>query len=358
MPNRQILFALRNVPGYLASGLRAFPKDARATVVTMPFGTYKTGARLPDGVTEINRAKLMCVADALSALGDDLPDVFVCCGWSDPLYLRLARALKRLGTKTVLAIDTPWRGGIRQFGNCLLSRMMLRPCFDFGWGSGEPQQCYLRKLGFSASRIKLGYYCADSAKFAAIGESRISSHRMAGGVRRFIFVGRYIPEKNMRRMERAFVVASERISREKPCATPWMLRCIGDGPLWGERTIHPRIEHLGYKAPAEIQNYVGECDAFVLPSSYEPWGVVVHEFALAGFPLLCSKNVQATTSYLVNGLNGRIFDPYDEEAMEKAFAWMMTRSDKELARMSEESHLLGLRYTTPDWVERVLSFAE
>ena len=120
--------------------------------------------------------------------------------------------------------------------------------------------------------------------------------------------------------------------------------------------IHSAIEHLGYKSPDEIQDYVKDAGCFVLPSVYEPWGVVVHEAALMGLPMLCSNRIQAATAYLKEDENGFAFDPLDEEEMAAAFSKMMRLSDEKLAEMGSESHRLGMSYTTADWAQRAMEF--
>ena len=46
---------------------------------------------------------------------------------------------------------------------------------------------------------------------------------------------------------------------------------------------------------------------FVCPAN-EHWGVVVHEAAAAGLPLLLSNTTYAGTHFLVEGINGYSFD--------------------------------------------------
>lgn len=343
-----ILIALRIVPGYLVSGLMALPRDVRVTVIAMPKGTHPSECPLPVGVREINRERLKTVEDVSSALQNATPDVYVCCGWADALYLKLAKQLKGRGCKTVLAIDTPWRCDLRQIVNTLVSRITLVPGFDYAWGAGDPQALYLRILGFANRRIYTGYYSADTAKFTAVYKKRAPNPPHV-----FVYVGRYAPEKNMRLMEKAFLMA---VAERSDC--DWRLVCIGGGGLWDERTLAERITHLGYKPPDVIQNFIEECGCFVLPSLYEPWGVVVHEFATAGVPMICSRNVKATTAYLKEGENGFLFNPNDVDDIKQAFLKIIDKTDRELMAMGEASRRLGISYTTNDWVARIQSFAQ
>lgn len=46
-----------------------------------------------------------------------------------------------------------------------------------------------------------------------------------------------------------------------------------------------------------MTNLMKQCGVFILPSRIEPWGVVVHEFSAAGFPLLLSDQVGSAESF-------------------------------------------------------------
>ena len=45
--------------------------------------------------------------------------------------------------------------------------------------------------------------------------------------------------------------------------------------------------------PEDLLAFMSTGKAFVLPSTFEPWGVAVHEFAAAGYPLILSDAVGA-----------------------------------------------------------------
>ena len=351
----RVLFHVYNISGYLIAELEELSKVAEITVIYTPYEQEYAESAYPR-YRWIRRPDVKDAQQVIDLLGDERSDVFFCGGWADREMVRLAGVLRRRGTKTVLLVDTPWQGKLKQVLHCLYSRFYLTTRFDFAWCAGAAQERYLRYLGFPLKRIRRGYYCADTKKFAPIGANKVKvtgegEQRMWPHV--FLYVGRYVAVKNMRRMERAFIKAIETMPE-----SDWTLRCIGGGSLWDERTVHPRIEHLGYRQPKEIQNYVKGAGCFVLPSVYEPWGVVVHEAALMGLPMLCSKLVQATTAYLKEGENGFSFDPMDEEAMTAAFLKIMRTLDTELAKFGQESARLGLQYTTADWAERAKEFAK
>ena len=343
MTKPRVLMATSEIAGYMGASLRALAKEAEIVI----WSCKRTAFEQP-GVRYLDYESVPTVEALFEALGDWRPDVFFCGGWADRRYLELAKRLHGAGGRTVLMLDTPWRGTPKQWLNCVVGRFALRPLFDFAWGAGTPQTGYMRRVGFPERALKTGMYAADSAKFSALYAPDRDPWPHT-----FLYIGRYVPVKNMRRMERAFLQAIERMPE-----SDWRLCCIGGGELWEERTQHPRIEHLGYKSPQEIQNFIPQAGCFVLPSVFEPWGVVVQEAAQMGLPLLCSDAIQSATAFLEPGKNGFQFDPTNEAAITEAFCAAMLLPDEALRAMGRESHRLGMAYTTEDWAQRALSFLD
>jgi glycosyltransferase involved in cell wall biosynthesis len=276
------------------------------------------------------------------------PDVYICGGWANKDYLAIARHFKNK-VSCVIQMDTPWQRKFKQFCHCLISRFYLTPHFDYFWCAGCAQVDYARKLGAAPEQCIEGCYCADTDKFDAIYEER-KKMMIDKNVKKFLYVGRYIEIKNMRRMETAFLKACEQ------SGSNWELICIGTGSLWNERTQHPAIHHLGYKHPDELMKYVQNADVFVLPSLYEPWGVVIHEFTVMGLPIMCSNRVHAAQKFVREGVNGFIFNPEDQSEMTEKFMNMMKQSNEELVKMGVHSHQYGMSYTSDDWGARVTQF--
>ena len=77
---------------------------------------------------------------------------------------------------------------------------------------------------------------------------------------------------------------------------------------------------------------------FVLPSVYEPFGVVAREAVGAGLPIVCSRTSGAAGDVAVEGRNALLADPRDPEQLSDALA-RIVRDDglrEALARASRE----------------------
>ena len=111
---------------------------------------------------------------------------------------------------------------------------------------------------------------------------------------------------------------------------------------------------LGFVQADEMAKVVEQCGVFVLPSTYEPWGVVVHEHACAGLPLVLSHAVGAGERFLAPGENGVRFVAGDGADLRKALLQLMERSDADLLLMGRHSHTLGGLWTPAEWARTVM----
>jgi glycosyltransferase involved in cell wall biosynthesis len=144
--------------------------------------------------------------------------------------------------------------------------------------------------------------------------------------------------------------AFERLSDDFP---EWELHCIGTGDLWDKRTIHPKIVHHGFKQPDELAAHLEDAACFVMPSKKEPWGVVLHEMAIAGLPLLVSDQVGAGATFLEVDKNGFSFQLIGLESALRRFISMSSSQKREMA---EKSYVIGSNYTPTRWNEACIQF--
>jgi glycosyltransferase involved in cell wall biosynthesis len=164
---------------------------------------------------------------------------------------------------------------------------------------------------------------------------------------RLIYAGRYSPEKFVQPLFDVFHKLAENSFPN------WELHCIGTGPLWHERLQSPYIIHHGFMQPDALLEFMQTGNAFVLPSTFEPWGVVAHEFAAAGYPLVLSDAVGASEAFLQHGKNGYLFQANNAEALKEALAKTMSLNAHQLQEMGAASRLLAQSITPKTWAESV-----
>jgi glycosyltransferase involved in cell wall biosynthesis len=209
---------------------------------------------------------------------------------------------------------------------------------------GERQAEYARKLGFPEERVLDGFYVADIERFKKVHEER------EGLDGPFIYLGRYVQHKGIQDLWEAF---EELVEDGK--AGERELWCCGTGDLYPERPEHPRIRHLGFVQPESIPDLMRQSSFFILPSHFEPWGVVVQEFAISGAPLILSDAVGAGTAFLEEGENGFRFPAGDRKALKDRMERSINMGKDEVSGMGDRSHELADHPSQEDWVRKALS---
>lgn len=288
---------------------------------------------------------------ALLQLARDLqPDLVVTSGWVDADYLAVCRAMQRRRIPTVMSFDTAWTGSARQWVSIIAARFWMPFSFSHAWATGARQCVYARLLGFPAFRIHSGFYSADTERFLTLGNDLLEQ-RTTTWPHRFLCVARYIPTKGQQVLCDAFAALCEAGE-----AGDWELHLVGAGELQAQVAAsssgrHPRIHHRGFKQVHELPAVMAEAGVFVLPSSYEPWGVVVHEQAAAGMPLLLSDAVGAAERFLQPGTNGALVPATDRAAWTAALRSIVRSSDAELRTMGQASRARAETWTPDHWAQ-------
>ena len=104
-------------------------------------------------------------------------------------------------------------------------------------------------------------------------------------------------------------------------------------------------------SPNELAENIKEAGIFCLPSYKEAWGVVIHEYAAAGLPLITSDRCGASTAFLRNGYNGYTFRTGDLGELKKVLLLMMNKTSSELLEMGQRSNELSKQITEKIWAE-------
>jgi glycosyltransferase involved in cell wall biosynthesis len=267
------------------------------------------------------------------------PDIVLCSGWGNKFYLELMDIIPA-SVKKVVCFDNKWKSSLKQNILVLISRFYLLKKFKYAWVPGNPQKNYALKLGFKRENIFTGLYPADSNYFIKIGQKKLES---AGAFPKvFLSVARYIAQKDLPTLWKAFIKANQKTGNK------WILKCIGLGDQFDSRIEDKYIEHLGFKQPNEMEDFIVNSGIYVLPSIEEPWGVAVHEMALSAMPLILSDKVGSASMFL-NKENGFTFPAGNQEALEDVLVKIMRMNDTELYNMSIESMKNGRKLLSEHW---------
>jgi len=276
------------------------------------------------------------------------PDLLFVADWTNLDVLRVAVKM-RSKSKTVFGFDNHWFGTGRQRMLTLAARVFFPRIFSGVFIPGKPQMEMAKRMGFSDQQIRTGAYSADTSTFNHYYAVNNEAKRKQFP-HRFLCVARYIDAKGLPMLWEAFLDARSELNND------WELWCVGTGELWDERLQHPAIRHIGFVQPEDMGPVIRDTGVFVLPSIFEPWGVVVHEYAVAGFPLLLSNAVGAASMFLDEGENGYLFNTDNKIELREALLRFMKMGDETLWTMAEKSRIKGCSHDPEKWAYALRSF--
>ena len=170
--------------------------------------------------------------------------------------------------------------------------------------------------------------------------------------RAFVYVGRLSTEK------RIDVLASAYQDYRAQCDDPWDLVVIGQGALSSTLEGQPGIDLTGFAQPSELPSLLAGTACLVLPSVFEPWGVVVHEAVAAGLGVICTTAVGAADVFVENGVNGQIVEPGDPWSLAAAMSWFHALGAPKLEAASQASRRLSRALSPSIWAATVLAMVE
>ena len=135
-----------------------------------------------------------------------------------------------------------------------------------------------------------------------------------------LFAAKLIDKKRPQDLLEAYKILS---SDGKQEPEPYLL-FVGDGELRpyleaeANATGWDSIRFLGFRNQSEMPAIYDLCDVFVLPSSFEPWGLSINEVMNAGKAIVVSDQVGCAHDLVLDAQNGQVFPVGDIDALAKA----------------------------------------
>ncbi len=130
-------------------------------------------------------------------------------------------------------------------------------------------------------------------------------------------------------------------------ATMPVLLMVGDGELRSslEKIASEEapggVRFLGFRNQTELPALYDLCDLFVLPSAFEPWGLVVNEVMNAGRPVIVSDQVGSGPDLVREGENGEVFRAGDEADLALKMGPWLSDAEKRRSGGTASLRLVG-----------------
>jgi len=277
------------------------------------------------------------------------PELIFCSGWLDNSYINLIKSIKFKCTK-VLMVDNFKKNSFRQFLAKFFYKTFITRNFDLCWVPSNFHISYAQQIGFDFKNIYLGLYSRDLTNFQ---ESYLNNkkHKNHNFPRKFIYVGRYLKLKGILDLWNAF----EKFSNNN---NEWELHCVGTGDLSNSRKLHSRIHHHGFLSKTQILDLSKDSGVFIMPSHSDHWCMAVHEFACLGFPLICSKKVGSSYTFLKEGENGFHFKEKNINDLASVMNKVSNLNNEELNRFANKSNELSFLYNLETWRDTIFKISK
>ena len=338
----KVLYLYTEVMGYNLPVFESLVKQFKASVDVVHWNQNKLTPFVPDPTSGVNyheRSKLtnQSLMDFAMTLS---PDLVYVSGWMDKGYLPVIEKLKASGVPVVVGLDTQWTGSLRQqIGSRLIKWIYKKRYFSYALVPGPMQYEYAARIGFDKTEILCNLLSGNSTLFARAALS-LQQEKQTQYPKNFLFVGRFAHSKGIDILLQAFDIYRTRYQGD------WSLTCIGNGPMaelleQAQQADPAAISVKAFSSQETLVEHAKAAGVFILPSREDPWGVVVHEFATAGLPLILSEHVGARPQFLIDRLNGLTFYQNSAEDLALQMHKLATQTTAQLLEMGRISAKLA-----------------
>ncbi len=339
--------ALDDLAGYRCVGVQLAASERTRRYAQTEDEASRSLTVLPGTYEEIPRRERM--RRVVAFVDETRPDALIIDSPADPVQYRMGRHLQRQGGLGLTRWAATRTDNPRSAWKELLKGFVYRR-WDGYLTTGTLAREYLETFRVPAERIATVGNPVDSAVLRAFDRSRPAAERQDS----FLYVGRFLPYKNVERLAGAYL-------RYRESGGGWGLELVGFGEtearvreiLAGapDATLHG---HLQLEALMELYS---RCGALVLPS-YEPWGLVVNEAMELGMPLLLAQTVGCHPELLEPGRNGYLVDGLCEQSIAEGLARMEATPAEQRRRMGEHSRARVSGQTPEAWADATVRLIE
>lgn len=288
------------------------------------------------------------------------PDVVILWGYSHVACWAGFFWAKINGKKTIIWSSSNEDDKQRSFLKEKLKSYLVKKC-NAANVYGQRSKDYLVKLGMQKDRIFIkgnttnnAFYYNQTTKLKSDREVLCMKYNVP--THNFLYIGRFSPEKNILCLLKAY----RRLKIEKG---EWGLILIGNGPQKNKiedyinKYAVEDVHMTGFKQKEDIPQYLAISDILVLPSTCEPWGLVVNEAMASGLPVLVSKKCGCYPDLIKEGINGFSFDPFDETKLFDCMKSIIANKEH-LTKMGQASLDIIKNYTHENAAKIILKTIE
>ncbi len=343
MGKKKVIFLYYELMGYTLAGLKALLRtDPDFDLYVISHDKEVLTPYIFEALPGMNYRKISEFpnTEALLAYCRNIqPDLLFVNSWraGGSEYMTVSRYFTSIGVPTICMFDNQWMGTLKQWIAVWTAPFFIRKHFSYMWGCADRQAEFASRMGYPNEKIFRGFYTCDADLYGSLPVDRVRRERNV------LFVGRFAREKGINLLIEAF----NEIRTDFP---DWKLVLVGSGsPDLIEEGRNEQIRIEAFKQPEALLKMFEEASVFCLPSIFEPWGVVIHEAAMAALPIVCSDACGAGDEFVREDVSGYRFSKGNREGLKAALFNIMTLGDGERLNMGVASRELASRNTPEKW---------
>jgi glycosyltransferase involved in cell wall biosynthesis len=235
-------------------------------------------------------------------------------GYSSATNLVAIAVGKLLGARVLVRGDTRLMSHHQLHGTKAFMKRLVFRLIDGFVCIGSLNRAFYEAYGVPNEKLYFAPFSVDNAAFWLPNErrkserskirSRLSIPRDAVVV---LFASKMVEWKRATDLVRAFSMIAESF----PAA--WLL-LAGSGPdesrvrELASHVPEGRVRFMGFLNQSEMPSCFAASDVFVLPTSRDPWGLVVNEAMAAGLPVIVSDQAGAAPDLVVESGAGVVYE--------------------------------------------------
>ncbi len=259
------------------------------------------------------------------------PDAIVSIGWADRSYQRLLLYGNTHKIPVIIVSDSIYK--TEKHKKRIFIKELIKKIILMGYSSafvaGTESKNYLLKLGFDKEKIFSPWDVVDNNFYENyIPENKLHKKNY------FLCVSRLLERKNLLNLIRSYADYQNNGGR-------WGLKIIGSGDQYNKLinlsniiTNKNNFEIINWLQIDELVNYYKKASAFVLPSYFDNWGLVVNEAIASGLPCIVSKNCGCAVDLIKKDISGLIFDPNNINELSFCMKIIENQDKKEREKMT------------------------
>lgn len=239
------------------------------------------------------------------------------------------------GIKVVMFAESWYAGNaITDILKGMLIRLLANTCFVSGI---KAHKHFTQRLHIPKNRVAIGYSVVDNAHFA-------NTDVNCNNEKILLCIARFSKEKALDVLIKAFQASM--------MAGSWQLMIVGGGPerAYLESLITPssHITLQNWTSYQQLPQVYKKASVFILPSTFEPWGLVVNEAMAASLPIAVSDACGCQPD-LVDEENGWIFKAGDADALTMVLNQIFHTPEHELSHKGKHSYRRIQKFSPQQW---------